>query len=51
MDIEKLKKEAQKELQAERERQWKEKYKEKLKTKKSIMGRLFPWKIIIIRRK
>lgn len=50
MDLEKVKNQAQKEIDEERFREEVEKYKEKLKTKRSFWDRLFPYKIIFIKK-
>lgn len=50
MDIEQVKKQALKEIAEEDFRDAVNKYKEKLRNKKSLWHKIFPYKIIIIRR-
>lgn len=50
MDIEKIKKQAMEELKEEKFRKEVEKYKQKLKERRTLWEKLFPFKIIIIRR-
>lgn len=50
MDIESVKKAAKEELRQEEFRAAVDKYKEKLKNKRKIFNRIFPWKIIIVRK-
>lgn len=49
-DIEEIKAEAQKQLEKEMFDEAVEKYKEKLKNRKPFWGKLFPWKIVVIRK-
>jgi len=50
LDIEQIKDKALKELQDEIFREEVEKYKQKLKNKKSLWNKLFPCKILIIKK-
>lgn len=50
-DLEQIKRQAQAELENEQFREAVESYKEKLKTKRSLLDRLLPFKILIVRRK
>jgi len=50
IDIEKVKKQAKAELEVEAFAAAVEKYKEKLRNKKSLWDRIFPWKIVILRK-
>lgn len=50
MDIEEVKKQAELEIKTEDFRAAVDKYKEKLRNRKGLWNRLFPWKIIIIRK-
>ena len=50
MDLDNIKKQAQQELEQERHRDAVKKYKEKLKNKKSIWDRIFPYKLIVIKK-
>jgi len=50
MNIEKIRKQAEKELAHERYREAVDKYKEKLRNQRSLWDRLFPFRIIIIKK-
>jgi sugar (pentulose or hexulose) kinase len=50
IDIETVKRQAHAEYEHELFRAAVEKYKEKLRTKRSIWDRLFPWRVIIVRK-
>ena len=50
MNLEEIKKLAEKEFQEEIFRLAVEKYKERLRTKKSLWDKIFPYRIIIIRK-
>lgn len=50
MDLNKVREQAKKELEEERFRKAVEDYKVKLKTKKSFLDKLFPYKILIVRK-
>ncbi len=50
MDIEDVKKQAKEELKVESFRKQVEAYKEKLRNKKTIWDRIFPYKVIILKK-
>lgn len=50
MDLNKIREQAQKELEEERYRAAVDKEKERLRNKKSLWDRIFPYKIIILKK-
>lgn len=50
MDLNEIKEQAEKEYKEEIFRDAVEKYKKKLREKKSIFDKIFPWKIVIIKK-
>ena len=50
MDIEKIKKQAWKEYEYEMFRDAVEKYKSRIKTKRSLWDKIFPYKILIVKK-
>ena len=50
MNLEEIKKQARKEIEEDDYRQAVDKYKEKLRDKRKFWNKVFPWKIIIIRK-
>lgn len=50
MNLDEVKRQAKLELEQEQFREAVERYKEKLKNKKSLWDKVFPWKVLIIRK-